>query len=74
MMGFGSQALLAPVWGALADAVGVRTTLLIAGFAAASVTTLIGLSWFQFRGQEEGLNAADSTAAVPSGVPAVSPA
>jgi MFS family permease len=51
MMGFGSQALLAPVWGALADAVGVRTTLLVVGLAAAAVTTLIGASWLSIRHQ-----------------------
>jgi MFS family permease len=51
MMGFGSQALLAPVWGALADTVGVRMTLLIVGLAAATVTTLIGLSWLAIRRQ-----------------------
>lgn len=51
MMAFGSQALLAPVWGALADAVGVRTTLLVVGLAAATVTTLVGLSWLAIRRQ-----------------------
>jgi MFS family permease len=51
MMGFGSQALLAPVWGALADAVGVRTTLLVVGLAAATVTTLVGMSWLAIRRQ-----------------------
>ena len=50
-MGFGSQALLAPVWGALADAVGVRTTLLVVGLAAATVTSLVGLSWLTIRRQ-----------------------
>ena len=49
MMGFGSQALLAPVWGALADAVGVRTTLLVVGLAAGTVTALVGLSWVGIR-------------------------
>lgn len=51
MMGFGSQALLAPMWGALADAFGVRTTLLVVGLAAATVTTLMGLSWLAIRRQ-----------------------
>jgi predicted MFS family arabinose efflux permease len=49
MMGFGSQALLAPVWGALADAFGVRTTLLVVGLAATAVTSLMGLSWVSIR-------------------------
>jgi MFS family permease len=52
MMGFGSQALLAPVWGALADSVGVRTTLMVAGVAAAAVTSLMGVSYLQIRRQE----------------------
>jgi len=49
MMGFGSQALLAPVWGVLADNIGVRETLVVVGILAAVVTTLIGLSWIRIR-------------------------
>ncbi|MDG2111594.1 MAG: MFS transporter [Actinomycetota bacterium] len=49
MMGFGSQALLAPLWGLLADAIGVRQTLIVVAIAAASVTTGVGLSWLRFR-------------------------
>ncbi len=49
MMGYGSQALLAPVWGALADTVGVRETLVIVGAVAAVVTVLIGLSYLRLR-------------------------
>lgn len=49
MMGYGSQALLAPVFGALADAVGVRETLVIVGAVAAVVTVLIGLSYLRLR-------------------------
>jgi len=45
MMGYGSQALLAPFWGILADTIGVRQTLVVVGIAAATVTTLVGLSW-----------------------------
>jgi nitrate/nitrite transporter NarK len=45
MMGYGSQALLAPLWGILADTVGVRATLVIVGIATTVVTTFIGLSW-----------------------------
>ncbi|MCP5027575.1 MAG: MFS transporter [Actinomycetia bacterium] len=52
MMGFGSQALLAPVWGALADQVGVRTTLLIVGGVSALFTTMVGLSWLNLRHTE----------------------
>ena len=49
MMGFGSQALLAPAWGALADAIGVRSTLLVVGVVAAVITSLVGLSWARGR-------------------------
>lgn len=49
MMGFGSQALLAPFWGALADQIGVRQTLTVVGIAAASVTVLVALSWVRIR-------------------------
>ncbi len=49
MMGFGSQALLAPLWGLLADAIGVRETMTVVGIAAAVVTALIGLSWLRIR-------------------------
>jgi MFS family permease len=49
MMGFGTQALLAPVWGAIADSLGVRTTLLIVGLATATVASLMGLSWLSIR-------------------------
>lgn len=49
MMGFGSQALLAPMWGAIADRVGVRTTFAGVGLAAAVVTALVGVGWFRHR-------------------------
>lgn len=45
MMGFGSQSLLAPIWGLLADRIGVRQTLAVVGIVAASVTLLVALSW-----------------------------
>ena len=51
MMGFGSQALLAPLWGLLADHMGVRTALFVAGLAGASVTTLVALSWLRLRAE-----------------------
>ncbi len=47
MMGFGSQALLAPIWGGIADRVGVRATLAGVGVAAAIVTALVGVGWFR---------------------------
>ena len=49
MMGFGSQALLAPIWGLLADTIGVRSTLLVVGLVAAAVTTMIALTWLRIR-------------------------
>lgn len=49
MMGFGSQALLAPLWGLLADAIGVRPTLAIVGLCAAAVTVLVGITWLRIR-------------------------
>ena len=51
MMGFGSQALLAPVWGAIADQIGVRATLAGVGIASAIVTAMVGIGWFRHRGQ-----------------------
>lgn len=53
MMGFGSQALLAPLWGLLADAIGVRSALVAIGVVAATITTLVALSWLRVRGTEE---------------------
>ena len=47
MMGFGSQSLLAPVWGAMADAIGVRETLGVIGAVAAAITAAVGLTWFR---------------------------
>jgi MFS family permease len=49
MMGFGSQALLAPLWGFLADHIGVRQTLLIVGAVAAIMTSVVGLTWLRIR-------------------------
>jgi MFS family permease len=45
MMGFGSQSLLAPVWGAMADAIGVRQTLAVIGIVTALITTSVALTW-----------------------------
>lgn len=45
MMAFGGQSLLAPIWGVTADAVGVRTTLVIVGVVAVVVTILAFLAW-----------------------------
>ncbi len=48
MMGFGSQALLAPIWGLIADLIGVRSTLFMVGIAAAAVTAWVAISWLRF--------------------------
>ncbi len=47
MMGFGTQSLLAPVWGALADAIGVRQTLGVVGAVALTITAVVAVSWFR---------------------------
>jgi predicted MFS family arabinose efflux permease len=49
MMGFGSQALLAPLWGLLADAIGVRQTLFVVGIVATAITAAVGVSWLSVR-------------------------
>ena len=48
MMAFGSQALLSPVWGAVADSIGIRTAILIVGLVAAAAMLAIGVVWFRF--------------------------
>lgn len=49
MMAFGSQALLAPLWGLLGDTIGVRPTLVIVGAGTAATTGLVGLGWQRSR-------------------------
>ena len=53
MMGFGTQSLMAPVWGSLADRIGVRQTLLVVGIVGAVITTMVGFSWLQARARDE---------------------
>ena len=48
MMAFGSQALLSPVWGALADSIGIRSTLLIVGLVGAVAMVATAVVWFRF--------------------------
>ena len=45
MMAFGTQSLLAPVWGALADSIGMRPTLFIVGGAAVVALFATWLGW-----------------------------
>ena len=49
MMGFGFQSLLAPIWGALADAIGGRQTLAVIGLVALAATALMVLGWLRTR-------------------------
>lgn len=49
VMAFGMQALLAPVWGALADSIGMRETLSIVGGVAAVAVLLTALAWLRIR-------------------------
>jgi MFS family permease len=59
MMGFGSQSLLAPIWGAMADAMGVRQTLGVIGAVAAVITTIVAVSWYRAERQAEAEIAAE---------------
>ena len=47
MMAFGGQALMAPVWGALADSIGIRNTLIVVGTAAAVAMLLAAIMWLR---------------------------
>ena len=50
MMAFGTQALLAPIWGALADSIGIRETMAIVGVVALIAMALMTLAWLRMRG------------------------
>ena len=50
MMAFGAQALLAPIWGSLADAIGIRETMAIVGLVALVAMALMTLAWLRMRG------------------------
>lgn len=67
MMGYGTQALLAPFWGILADTIGVRQTLVIVGIATATVTALVGLSWQRNRTAELSPSSDDASKAINAG-------
>ena len=67
MMGYGTQALLAPFWGILADTIGVRQTLIIVGIATATVTTLVGLSWQRNRIPTPSTNSDDDSKTITVG-------
>ena len=67
LIAFGLQALLAPVWGGLADAIGGRQALYIVALVVAAGTVLMFLGWLRTRRlpPEEGTGAA-ATAAQPA--------
>jgi len=45
MMAFGAQALMAPIWGAMADSIGIRTTMIVVGVVAVSAMVLAAILW-----------------------------
>ena len=49
MMGFSVQALLSPVWGAMADSIGIRETLVVVAIFGAASIALASLSWLRIR-------------------------
>ncbi len=49
LIAFGLQAMLAPVWGAIADAIGGRETLYIVGLIVVAGTGMMVLSWLRTR-------------------------
>ena len=65
MMAFGSQALLAPVWGVLADSIGIRNTLLIVGSVAVVAICSAAVVWLRFRADAQ--RALAPAPAVPAG-------
>lgn len=49
MIGFGTQSLLAPVWGVTADLFGVRTALVAVGVVTIIITLAVGVAWLRFK-------------------------
>ena len=49
VLGFAAQALLAPIWGLSADAIGGRETLIVVALIIAAATTLLTLGWLRVR-------------------------
>ena len=48
-LAFGSQALLAPVWGVMADSIGIRETLFIVAALGSSAVALAAANWLHIR-------------------------
>ena len=79
MMGFGLQSVLAPIWGALADAIGGRQTLAVIGVVALAASGLMVIGWMRTRDLpvEQGTAAEDApveAAPAPQLPPAPAPA
>ncbi len=74
LIAFGLQALLAPVWGVVADAIGGRQALYIVALVVVAGTALMVLSWLRTRRllPEEGTGAA-AVAAMAAATAAVEP-
>ncbi|PZC44381.1 MAG: MFS family permease [Chloroflexi bacterium] len=66
-LAFGSQALLAPVWGVMADSIGIRETLFIVSALGSSAVALAALNWLRIRN-------VPVAAGVPAAVPAAADA
>lgn len=75
LMAFGFQAMLGPVWGVIADAIGGRETLIVVGIVAAAATALMILAWLRVRRipPEPGTAAAALPADAPPAAPAQPP-
>ena len=68
LIAFGLQAFLAPVWGAIADAIGGRETLFIVGLVVFAGSALMALAWTRLRRipPESGTAAAHAAAEPPA--------
>ena len=49
VLGFAAQTLLAPIWGASADAIGGRETMILVGVIVATATVLLTFAWLRTR-------------------------
>ena len=74
MMAFGTQALLAPVWGVLADSIGVRETLFAVGVIAAVMVAMTTIAWLRLRALPPSPGGAFDTAPAEETAPTPAPA
>ena len=49
VLGFAAQTLLAPIWGASADAIGGRETMVMVGLIVVAATILLAIGWLRTR-------------------------